>query len=91
MKTSKINIVTILLVNSFIGTFSISSQADCFKIQGGNKLSFNGDSLSGLVVDRKAMAELNKLFPQLQITEKVFSGNLQTCSDCHDNYISCSE
>jgi predicted small secreted protein len=75
-------------------SFSLSASnafAGCEKTKGGAKSEFSGDSLDGLSVDKKAMATLNKKFPGLSITEKVFSGTIQTCTDCKDNFVTCNE
>lgn len=65
--------------------------ARCEKTKGGVKSEFTGDSMDGLSVDKKAMATLNKKFPSLTITENVFAGTIQTCTDCKDNFVTCSE
>jgi hypothetical protein len=67
--------------------------AGCEKTVGKAKSEFTGDSLKGLVVDKKALPIINKKFPNLHVTEEVLSGNLITCngSDCVDNFVTCTE
>ena len=65
--------------------------ADCQKIKGGVKSKFEGDSIEGLSIERKSITALNKAYPNLTITEKIFTGNIQSCTDCKDNYVTCSQ
>ncbi len=88
MKKTKL-CFTLMTLGLVIG--ALNAYAGCEKVKGGQKSEFTGDSLDGLSVDKKAMATLNKKFPGLGITEKVFTGGIQTCTDCKDNYVTCSE
>jgi hypothetical protein len=89
-KTKKFPKVLLLVVGFALVTSSAFA-AKCEKTVGGKKSEFTGDSLAGLAVDKSSIPLLNKQFPQLAITEKVFSGTIQTCANCTDNYVSCHE
>lgn len=79
------------MVLSILTLFSsVSSFADCQKVEAGKKESFDGKSLKGLAVEKKSLPDLERLFPNLRSEEKVLIGALQTCTNCTDNYVSCN-
>ncbi len=88
-------LLTLLLMSLVIAGFSTSSAfaGDCQKVTGGGskKEAFDGKSLEGLSVEKKSLAALNSKYSELNVTEKVFTGAIQTCSgsSCTDNYVTC--
>ena len=54
------------------------------------KTPYKGESVQGLQIQKKALSTLNKLYPQLNILEKVFKGEIRTCASCSEKYVSCS-
>ena len=70
---------------------SMSSFAGCNVVDGDKTASFDGKSIDGLVVEKKSLLLLNKEFPMLNIVEKIFKGEAQTCTSCSDKkHIACS-
>lgn len=70
--------------------FSTQTMAGCEVVEGGKKTPFDGKSVSGLSIEKKSLSTLNKEFPDLNIIEKSFKGEAQTCTSCSDKYITCS-
>ena len=70
--------------------FSTNLMAACEVVDGGKKTPFDGKSIAGLSVEKKSLSALNKEFPDLNIIEKSFKGEAQTCTSCSDKYITCS-
>jgi hypothetical protein len=64
--------------------------AACEVVEGGKKTPFDGKSIAGLSIEKKSISTLNKAFPDLNIIEKSFKGEAQTCTSCSDKYITCS-
>lgn len=77
-----------LLILSVVVTSSL--YAACEVVDGGKKTPFDGKGVSGLSVEKKSLSILNKEFPDLNIIEKSFKGEVQTCTTCTDKYITCS-
>ncbi len=70
--------------------FSASAYSQsCVVVKGGKESSFDGKSVDGLSIEKKSLNNLNKAFPALSVQEKVFSGSIQTCLNCDDNYVKC--
>ncbi len=88
-------LLKILQTSLVIAVFSLSAAyaGDCQKVTGGGskKEPFDGKSLEGLSVEKKSLAALNSKYAELNVTEKVFTGSIQTCtgSGCADNYVTC--
>jgi hypothetical protein len=70
--------------------FCTNLMAACEVVDGGKKSPFDGKSIAGLSVEKKSLSTLNKEFPDLNIIEKSFKGETQTCTSCSDKYITCS-
>lgn len=83
MKKNKMFIFVFLAVTS-------KAYTDCTIVDGDKKMPFDGKDLRGLVIEKKSLIELNKEFPDLNIIEKVFKGELLTCTGCTEKYITCS-
>lgn len=64
--------------------------AACEVVNGGAKSPFDGKNIGSLMVEKKSLSTLNKEFPDLNIIEKSFKGEVQTCTSCSDKYITCS-
>lgn len=71
-------------------TFAFQLMAACEVVDGGKKSPFDGKNVAGLSVEKKSLSTLNKEFPDLNIIEKSFKGEVQTCTSCSDKYITCS-
>lgn len=71
-------------------TFSANLMAACEVVDGGKKSPFDGKLTAGLSIEKKSLSALNKEFPDLNIIEKSFKGEAQTCTSCSDKYITCS-
>lgn len=80
-----------ILLVLVIVTFSSSLLATCEVVSGGNKTPFNGKDIGSNSVEKKSLAIINKDYPDLNIIEKSFKGEVQTCSSCSDNYIICTK
>jgi hypothetical protein len=70
-------------------TISSHAYAACEVVDGGNKKPFDGN-LSGLTVEKKSLSLLNKEYPSLNVVEKTFKGEVQTCSSCSEKYVTCN-
>lgn len=81
MKKMIIAMVSMLLATNIM--------AACEVVNGGAKTPFDGKTLTGLSVEKKSLSAMNKEFPDLNIIEKSFKGEVQTCSTCSDKYITC--
>jgi hypothetical protein len=57
----------------------------------GEKHPFDGKSLLGLQVEKKSLTTLSKAYPELNVIEKTFKGEVQTCANCSDKYITCTK
>jgi len=66
-----------------------NARAACEVIDGTKRRPFDG-SLSGLEIEKKSLTRLNNEFPNLNIIERTFKGELQTCSACTEKYIACT-
>lgn len=73
----------VLIVNSNV-------MGACEVVNGGKKMPFNGKDVAGLSIEKKSLSGVNKQFPDLNIIEKSFKGEVQTCTNCSDKYITCS-
>lgn len=69
-------------------SFSSFAQ-NCVVVKGGTETAFDGKSIDGLKIEKKSLNSLNTAFPTLSVQEKVFSGSVQTCSSCEDNFVKC--
>ena len=68
----------------------LTTLGGCEKSVGGKKVVYHGEPIDGFVIERNSIETLNRLYPGLYITEKIFTGNLQTCTtDCQLNFIIC--
>lgn len=70
--------------------FCSNLMAACEVVDGGKKSPFDGKNVGTLSVEKKSLSTLNKEFPDLNIVEKSFKGEVQTCTTCSDKYITCS-
>jgi hypothetical protein len=70
--------------------FSAKATSACVVVTNGTKVPFDGRSVEGLQVEKKSMVLLNKEFPSLNVVEKTFKGEVQTCSLCTDKYVLCN-
>ncbi len=70
-------------------TLTSKVYAECTIVDGDRRIPFDGKDLSDLVIEKKSLIELNKEFPDLNVIEKVFKGELQTCTNCTEKYITC--
>jgi len=70
--------------------FSSNLMAACEVVDGGKKTPFDGKDVGSLQVEKKSLSTMNKEFPDLNIIEKSFKGEVQTCTSCSDKYITCS-
>lgn len=82
MKTLLVALVTIAYCSNLM--------AACEVVDSGKKSPFDGKTVGGLSVEKKSLSILNKEFPDLNIIEKSFKGDVQTCTSCTDKYITCS-
>jgi hypothetical protein len=64
--------------------------AACEVVDGGKKSPFDGKTVGSMSVEKKSLSIMNKEFPDLNIVEKSFKGEVQTCTSCSDKYITCS-
>lgn len=81
MKKMIIGMVSMLLATNIM--------AACEVVNGGAKAPFDGKTIAGLSVEKKSLSAMNKEFPDLNIIEKSFKGEVQTCTTCSDKYITC--
>jgi hypothetical protein len=79
-----------ILFGLTIATFGLNIFAACEVVDGGKKTPFNGKDVGGMSIEKKSLSVLNKEFPDLNIIEKSFKGEVQTCTSCTDKYITCS-
>lgn len=70
--------------------FCSNLMAACEVVEGGAKKPFDGKTVGSLSVEKKSLSIMNKEFPDLNIVEKSFKGEVQTCTSCSDKYITCS-
>lgn len=77
-----------IVLTSFLVSMNIL--AKCEVVDAGKKTPFDGKSIGTLSVEKKSLAILNKEFPDLNIIEKSFKGEVQTCTLCSEKYITCS-
>lgn len=76
----------------FILTFGFDSvvKAECYIIGSDNKKTpFVGKAVNTLQVEKKSLIKLNKAYPNLNVIENTFKGEIQTCTNCSENYITC--
>ena len=83
----KLAILTIISALMFVGA---EASAACEVVKDGAKTAFDGANLSGLQVEKKSLVPLNKEFPALNVVEKAFKGEVQTCTTCSSGYIACN-
>jgi hypothetical protein len=69
---------------------STAAVADCEVVDGDKKLPFDGTSLNGLLVEKKSLVLMNALFPHLNVIERIFKGEILTCTNCSERYVRCS-
>lgn len=81
MKSLFVALVTVVYCSNLM--------AACEVVDGGKKTPFDG-KVGGMSVEKKSLSILNKEFPDLNIIEKSFKGEVQTCTSCTDKYITCS-
>lgn len=81
-------VLTVAVLSMFV-TAHASAACEVVK-DGGAKSAFDGSSLSGLQVEKKSLVPLNKTFPALNVVEKAFKGEVQTCTTCASGYVTCS-
>lgn len=80
----------IILYTMIIATACSKLMAACEVVEGGKKTAFDGKNIASLSVEKKSLSTLNKEFPDLNIIEKSFKGDVPTCTTCSDKYITCS-
>lgn len=73
-----------------LGMMSASVCAGCEIVDGGKKIPFDGSSLDHLLIEKRSLTILNKEYPGLNVIEKTFKGEIQTCSNCTDKHVVCS-
>ena len=81
-------IVTVLAFVMASGLAQTASAA-CTVVKGGAKSPFDGKSLSGLEIEKKSLIKLNNEFKGLDAMTKSFKGEVNTCTTCTDNYVTC--
>lgn len=74
----------------FALAFSPGSFAVCELVDGGKKTPFDGKTLDRVLVEKRSLTILNTEFPSLNVIERTFKGEVQTCSDCKEKHIVCS-
>lgn len=93
MKQFKISVkIAAALLNSLVvGLLALSSTAwsDCQIIDNGQKAPFDGSSLKGLAVEKSSLVILNNTFPNLNVIEGMFKGEVLTCTSCTEKYVTC--
>lgn len=67
-------------------TLSLNSFAACELVDGAAKKPFDGN-LNGATVEKKSLSSIHKEFPALNIVEKSFKGEVQTCTNCSGKYV----
>ena len=72
-------------------TASANTYAQCEIVDGDKKEPFDGKDLKGIDIEKKALLSLNKEFPALNVIEKTFKGEAQTCTNCSEKHITCSK
>jgi hypothetical protein len=81
--------------NLFIGLLiflaSAMAFADCKSVEDGKSSPFDGKLHAGVFIEKKSLVLLDKLYPKLNIVEKMFKGEILTCTACTDKYITCDE
>jgi len=70
---------------------SASTYAGCDVVDAGKRTPFDGKSLHGLFVEKKSLIELNDEYPDLNVIERTFKGEVQTCTDCTERHVVCSK
>ncbi len=80
----------IIIVSMMALTFATNLMAACEVVEGGKKTPFDGKNIAGMSIEKKSLSTMNKEFPDLNIIEKSFKGEVQTCTNCTDKYITCS-
>jgi hypothetical protein len=64
--------------------------AGCEVVDGDKKTPFDGSSLNHALVEKKSLVALNALFPNLNVIERTFKGEILTCTDCTERHITCT-
>ena len=67
------------------------ANADCQMVVDGKKTPFDGSVPPSMMVEKKSMLKLDKQFPDANVVERIFKGEIVTCSDCSDQYIVCND
>lgn len=78
--------VGIILVGSTSGYVC----AGCEIVDGDKKTPFDGRSLGQIPVEKKSLIPLNTEFPNLNVIEKTFKGEIQTCTNCAERHVACT-
>jgi hypothetical protein len=71
------------------GAMMSGASAHCEIVDGAKKVPFAGKSLDGLAVEKRSLVRLNKAFPHLNVVERTYKGEVQTCSNCDGRYVIC--
>jgi hypothetical protein len=66
------------------------ASAACEIVDGVKRIPFDGKTLDSLVIEKKSLIILNRQFPNLNVIETMFKGQLQTCTSCTEKYITCT-
>ena len=77
-----------ILAAVLMGT-TLPAWASCDVVDGATKVPFAGKSLSQLLVEKRSLTLLNKAFPDLNVIERTFKGEIRTCSICSEKYVLC--
>jgi hypothetical protein len=79
-----------LLLALILISYAFTAGAAVCEFHDGDEISnFAGASLDGIQVEKKSMILLNNQFPILNVIEKAFKGDIQTCSSCSGRFVSC--
>ncbi|MBY0412517.1 MAG: hypothetical protein K2Q18_00055, partial [Bdellovibrionales bacterium] len=61
-----------------ISTYCMNLMAACEVVEGGKKTPFDGKTVGSNSIEKKSLSIMNKEFPDLNIVEKSFKGEVPT-------------
>lgn len=88
-KSFQIQIFLKLALLSIFITLSSAAWSDCLIVDKEIKQPFDGSSLKGLIVEKSSLVLLNKTYPNLNVIENMFKGEILTCTTCTEKYVTC--
>jgi hypothetical protein len=82
----------ILALTALLGTAApfVAFAATCEIVDGAKRVPFDGKSLESVMIEKKSLTILNAEFPALNVIEKTFKGEIQTCTLCAERHIVCA-